>query len=150
MRYIPDKYMEEVIHWASLEDHPIKREGLKCQKRIRAKALKAEANKIKPRLVKKIGKCEVCDFNFEPILQIHHIVPISEFGNNQPENIICVCPNCHKMLHYLYSSFLEKKANPFSINLAYTKHVYERLDGILDRYFDMQDEIYDYLQNALS
>lgn len=29
----------------------------------------------------------------------HHIIPLSENGEDNPENIICVCPNCHKRLH---------------------------------------------------
>lgn len=29
----------------------------------------------------------------------HHIVPLNENGLDDPTNIICVCPNCHRRLH---------------------------------------------------
>ena len=29
----------------------------------------------------------------------HHIVPVSEGGTNNEENLVLLCPNCHKMAH---------------------------------------------------
>ena len=57
------------------------------------------------------AKCAICGFDFqetygddfEGIIQVHHIVPISENGNEHvvdPINdLIPVCPNCHVALH---------------------------------------------------
>lgn len=29
----------------------------------------------------------------------HHVVPLAEGGDDEPSNLICVCPNCHRRLH---------------------------------------------------
>ena len=46
------------------------------------------------------GKCEYCgkpiDYND---MQLHHIVPLSMNGNNNPHNIICLCDECHRLIH---------------------------------------------------
>ena len=31
--------------------------------------------------------------------EFHHIIPVSEGGNNTLDNIVLLCPNCHKMAH---------------------------------------------------
>lgn len=46
------------------------------------------------------GKCEYCgkpiDYND---MQLHHIVPLSMNGNNNPHNIMCICDECHRLIH---------------------------------------------------
>ena len=32
-------------------------------------------------------------------LNYHHIIPVSEGGSSDEENIVVLCPNCHKMAH---------------------------------------------------
>ena len=56
-------------------------------------------------------KCAVCSFSFEEMygkigkefIHVHHIVPLSEIGDeyivNPIEDLVPVCPNCHAMLH---------------------------------------------------
>lgn len=36
-----------------------------------------------------------------PYLERHHIVPISEGGENTLDNIAFLCPNCHRRIHIL-------------------------------------------------
>lgn len=68
------------------------------------------------------GYCEACkqkapfiSENGLPYLEVHHIQPLSEGGDDTPENTIAVCPNCHRKLHYskeklvLRASFLKIK-----------------------------------------
>lgn len=54
--------------------------------------------------------CEVCKFSFsdkygeigEGFIEGHHIIPISEMGENNttdPEDIVLLCSNCHRMVH---------------------------------------------------
>lgn len=54
--------------------------------------------------------CEICGFNFEEkygehgkgFIEGHHILPVSEMGDNNkttPDDIIMICSNCHRMLH---------------------------------------------------
>ena len=76
-----------------------------------------EAKKIRKSKVGEDSWCEICGYSFSPALQIHHIIPISLGGDNSEDNVICLCPNCHKETHYLYRMFLSgdfesyKKAN---------------------------------------
>lgn len=32
-------------------------------------------------------------------LNVHHILPVSQGGGDEPENLITLCKNCHKKLH---------------------------------------------------
>ena len=55
--------------------------------------------------------CVVCGFNFEKaygdyakgFIHIHHIVPVSEFGDSKTVNpqtdLVPVCANCHSIIH---------------------------------------------------
>ena len=72
-----------------------------------------ERNPIYRRLcIAKYGyRCQICGFDFEKVygelgkhyIQVHHILPVSEYSHAQTINpetdLIPVCPNCHAMLH---------------------------------------------------
>lgn len=45
------------------------------------------------------NKCEVCGMGCKGILMVHHILPLQQGGNNDKENLVVVCPNCHALLH---------------------------------------------------
>ena len=36
----------------------------------------------------------------EPYLEIHHIIPLSKGGKDSIDNVIALCPNCHRKRHY--------------------------------------------------
>ena len=64
------------------------------------------------------GKCELCKLetniiktNGSPFLEAHHIIPLSEGGQDIYENIVALCPNCHKRIHF--SSEPAKVQNEF-------------------------------------
>lgn len=38
--------------------------------------------------------------NEEPFLETHHIIPLSEGGEDTIENTMALCPNCHRKRHY--------------------------------------------------
>lgn len=54
------------------------------------------------------GICELCGnpapfcrtSDSLPFLEVHPKVPFAEGGRDEPENIMMVCPNCHRKLHY--------------------------------------------------
>ncbi|UBM61354.1 HNH endonuclease [Candidatus Sulfidibacterium hydrothermale] len=54
------------------------------------------------------GICEKCgkrapflkDIDGSPFLEVHHIIPLAEGGNDTIENAIALCPNCHRHAHY--------------------------------------------------
>ena len=38
--------------------------------------------------------------NNTPYLEVHHIIPLSEGGEDTLENTIALCPNCHRKRHF--------------------------------------------------
>ena len=42
--------------------------------------------------------CSICGWN-ESTCDIHHIIPKKEGGTNDNDNLIIVCPNCHRVIH---------------------------------------------------
>lgn len=46
--------------------------------------------------------CQICNESPEDerLLEVHHIVPLSEGGSDNLENLVTVCPNCHRKLEY--------------------------------------------------
>lgn len=56
-------------------------------------------------------RCMICGFDFEQtygkagqnFIEVHHIKPLSEIGNevevNPETDLICVCANCHRIIH---------------------------------------------------
>lgn len=66
----------------------------------------------KKAVLEKTGKliCEVCSFDFYEVYgdrgagfaECHHLIPLSELGDNvttQVKDLAIVCANCHRMLH---------------------------------------------------
>ena len=43
--------------------------------------------------------CEICNWGKGRYLHHHHIIPLSELGEDCKENIIMLCPNCHAEAH---------------------------------------------------
>lgn len=44
--------------------------------------------------------CSICGWN-ESTCDIHHIIQKKDGGNDNIENLIVVCPNCHRIIHSL-------------------------------------------------
>ena len=50
------------------------------------------------------GQCQLCGQNVgeefgKDIVEAHHIEPFSKTQNNDPTNIVILCPNCHALMH---------------------------------------------------
>ncbi len=45
------------------------------------------------------SKCQRPGCDQTRFLEIHHIIPRSRGGTNDPDNCICLCGSCHKLLH---------------------------------------------------
>ena len=65
--------------------------------------VRKSASRNRRKRINRGKECCVCGFSYKPILQIHHIVPIKDGGDDSDENTLCTCPNCHKVLHKLYT-----------------------------------------------
>jgi 5-methylcytosine-specific restriction protein A len=65
------------------------------------------ANAIKEYVLKRAdGSCEYCSktapfiTKVGPYLECHHILRLSDGGPDHPNNVIGICPNCHREAHY--------------------------------------------------
>jgi len=47
-------------------------------------------------IVMRAGKCTGCGEKDIRILQVHHIKPFADGGNNEPANLAVLCPSCHQ------------------------------------------------------
>lgn len=53
------------------------------------------------------GVCQGCDReapfideNGDPFLDVHHLHRRSDGGADHPDNVIAICPNCHRRVHH--------------------------------------------------
>lgn len=51
------------------------------------------------------NRCQICGFTFAKkdggfYSESHHVIPLGRRGSDEIRNIIIVCPNCHRQLHY--------------------------------------------------
>ncbi len=44
-------------------------------------------------------RCRVRGCGHTRFLEVHHLVPRSEGGGNEPENLVTLCASCHRLLH---------------------------------------------------
>jgi hypothetical protein len=59
---------------------------------------KISFNAVSVFILKKRGnKCELCGWD-KARCDVHHKIPRSESGSNKEENLIILCPNCHRMV----------------------------------------------------
>lgn len=56
-----------------------------------AEGIYQDCKKSAPFVSKKTG---------EPYLEVHHIIPLAEDGPDSRENVLALCPNCHRKRHY--------------------------------------------------
>jgi len=91
-------------------------------------------------MVKRIakGKCQFCgedapfvDKQGEPYLEAHHVIRLADGGKDSIENVVAICPNCHRKIHVLNDKddtiVLEGIANQ-------NKRQLERLLGVKEIY----------------
>jgi 5-methylcytosine-specific restriction endonuclease McrA len=48
--------------------------------------------------LKAVKKCQHCKMKLKKAPQIHHIKQVCRGGQNTEENLMAVCPECHKIL----------------------------------------------------
>lgn len=70
------------------------------------------------------GKCGGCkaDAPFKKssgraFLEVHHIIPLSENGPDEIENVIALCPNCHRKAHFSADTESFKEALKMSLEV---------------------------------
>ena len=59
-------------------------------------------------LIRADGRCGACNraapfrrkSDGTPFLEVHHVIPLSEGGDDALDNVIALCPNCHRETHH--------------------------------------------------
>lgn len=67
-------------------------------------------------LLRAEGVCEMPSCGAAPFirgdysvyLEVHHIVPLAEYGDDRLENVAALCPNCHRELHHGSNRFRKR------------------------------------------
>lgn len=47
------------------------------------------------------SQCQACGLALRPILAIHHVIPVWLGGSDSMDNLVTLCANCHKSVHWL-------------------------------------------------
>ena len=47
------------------------------------------------------NQCQACGLALRPILAIHHVIPVWLGGSDSMDNLVTLCGNCHKSVHWL-------------------------------------------------
>ncbi|MDD3266604.1 MAG: HNH endonuclease signature motif containing protein [Burkholderiales bacterium] len=87
----------------------------KKQKNIRERYITVNTyyrNVVLSEFVKRIanGVCQLCNqfapfyINSVPYLESHHVIWLSRSGSDSIDNLVAICPNCHKKMHYVEDS----------------------------------------------
>lgn len=101
IKHLKKKSLDE-LRSAALESNPtnVTYEQKKQLAYYRSEALKLYV------VARSCGICEGCGANspFQtstgPYLECHHIHRLSDCGPDHPENVVALCPNCHRRAHY--------------------------------------------------
>lgn len=89
-------------------------------------------------MVKRIadGKCQYCgseapfiDKQGEPYLEAHHVIRVADGGRDSIDNVVAICPNCHRKVHVLN----DEEETVILVQIAdQNKRHLERLLGTID------------------
>ena len=78
------------------------------------------------------GKCEYCGREIDYHgMQLHHVVPVWMNGTNNPHNLMCLCSECHHLIHgnaVVNHDLIEKKLREHpEVRKHGAKHLYEEV-----------------------
>lgn len=72
------------------------------------------------------NECQICGFTFakkngEMYSESHHVIPLGRKGSDKIKNIIILCPNCHRQLHYAGIKYGKKRNNKMLLKINNVK-----------------------------
>ena len=71
-----------------------------CSNECNIKYYGRRAYERKIKYMHKQGFCSICGYKEHPdILEVHHIIARKDGGNDDIDNLILLCPNCHRKVH---------------------------------------------------
>lgn len=98
-----EQQLEELLHGADISACYIERVKLVKERKV------SQANLNELKIIYK-GKCQLCGMDTVAehgidILEGHHIEYFCKSQNNNKENLLLICPNCHRVIHKLNPYF---------------------------------------------
>ncbi|TFB12394.1 HNH endonuclease [Candidatus Marinimicrobia bacterium MT.SAG.3] len=75
-------------------------------------------------LVEAQHRCTVCN---EKCFEIHHIIGKADGGDDSPENLIVMCPNCHQHRYHRSGEFTRDQLRQYKKNLQDRNEIEKRL-----------------------
>lgn len=67
------------------------------------------------------GNCQLCeipapfnDSNGQPYLEVHHVVPLHNGGDDSLHNLVALCPNCHRKMQVAPTAADKRKLSQLS------------------------------------
>lgn len=86
-------------------------------------------------------KCECCGTktfikqNDEPYLEYHHLIPFSiADGPDHYENIVGICPMCHRKIHHIKEDYKDTLYDGFDENNHLNKTILQRLKDLYNQH----------------
>ncbi len=109
-----DKKLQQDIERSRNDTSEARQERLRSAPRKPAKTMQAvvrfqrNPDVIAERLHMAQGKCENCKkpapfhrkTDSTPFLEVHHVIPLADDGDDTVENTRALCPNCHRKAHF--------------------------------------------------
>ncbi len=93
----------------------------------RIKRYQAIVNKLKKKYQ---GKCQFknCGFSFvkkngELYSEAHHLIPLAQGGSQNPSNVVILCANHHRMLHYAKVRIFDREADQRHVEINGTTNI---------------------------
>lgn len=105
-KYYDSTDIDHVLEKDLLEDLQI----LDCQHREITKDVIIRYQRIVEYIKHTRGrKCQICQYSFimdngNEYCEAHHIQYLSEKGSQSSDNVVLLCPNHHRMMHYAHDS----------------------------------------------
>lgn len=75
-------------------------------------------------------KCEACGLFCPFIITVHHKIAVKDGGNGYPENLICLCPNCHTIIEKIKTSLCENQYFDDWIFSTFGEDIYDKILAI--------------------
>lgn len=92
--------VEEVLRDGGLEEAP-KATVATVRKYFRSSVVKEDALKRAKGICQLCGKQGPFKLKGRYFLEAHHVIPLSENGLDGIENVVALCPNCHRKMHLI-------------------------------------------------
>ena len=61
------------------------------------------------------GRCQACGIARRPVLATHHVIPVELDGRDTLANLITLCANCHRSVHWLATGDRSQFAHAYGL-----------------------------------